>query len=228
MIDVLRLQTFFAIIGLPSSGTTMIANLFNSSENTTCAMEPLLNEAMNGDGFKTTTPDAMIERIACNGECSHLAAFGVKETWAIDRSTYAEALINCDYLDLSIFVFRDPICLFNSWTKHGGLQNPLAMFNNYQAFFDLFFRHREKHNCVAIIHERACIEGLEYLNKQFRLWFKFDSLLLAPQRFGMGNERANAGGLIEPPDMDVSRISEEQRWEVGRMCNEIYKLAGTY
>lgn len=229
MIQVLQHKTFFAIVGLPCSGTTIVANLFNSSPNTKCAMEPLMNEHLNGNGFREQTPEELIEKIAYDGDCKKCDAYGIKETWSIDRRDMIDPLLNRDYLDLAIFIFRDPVSLYNSWTKHSGPQNPLSLFNNYQAFFDMFLNYRKARRTVALIHEHVCCDGgLTYLNRKFSEWFWFDSIEIAKQKFGMGNERANAGGRIESADISHDLVSDEERREVEQYCLEIYRLAEMY
>lgn len=227
MIQVLEHRTFFAVVGLPSSGTTVIANLFNSSKNTVCAMEPLLNEQLNGGGYKDETPETIIEHIAYDGERLRKDAYGIKETWSINHQL-ATNVLTSDFLDLAIFVFREPVSLYNSWTKHSGPQNPLSLFNNYQGFFDLFVNYKKKRRAIALIHERVCNEKLNYLNEKFSEWFWFDSTELDKQSFGMGNERANAGGKIELADMSRDLVPDAERQDVERYCTEIYRLAELY
>ena len=171
-------KTFISVVGLSSSGTTIVNNIFESMDNGFCISEPhwvLLTKPKKarfgkvGNLNYVNVPNiipAIKEKLF-----NSLYDFGgIKETYrpfeARMKPIY-ELMLNQS--NIVIFVFRNPIYLLNSYKAKNGVRASTGYFmKNYKVLYQTMRSYNK--NKICIISERLCQAGnngvIEYLNRQ--------------------------------------------------------------
>ena len=114
-------KKFFAILGMPSSGSTLICKYFNSIENSICISEPFSN--IKNKNFNITesiklndntdNPREFIQAYKNTILSSNFNFGGFKEVTMLDPSNpqnrWNHVVNNFDLFDFIILIIRNPI-----------------------------------------------------------------------------------------------------------------------
>ena len=235
--DLANLTTFF-ILGIPRSGTTIVANLFNSIEDGFCLGEPHWLRKQEG-------PDAVAKAHGkVVGELEHWTEWAdrhnmgypayIKMTMAPGFSPYnvggyketyrpytrlSEDLIRTHrhQVDFYIIVLRDPIMVMSSIKAVGDDIWTVDMLNQaYQRMDEL----GQDDKAVVVVYKDFCQYPMAYLNA--RLPFTIHGLLeLYATGHAYGDPKANRSTTIEMSERKPS-ISDD--WIEGlEPAREVWK-----
>jgi hypothetical protein len=209
----------YFILGLPRSGTTIVASFFNSLEDGLCLCEPHWYYANQGctpkeivencvsphkdyltynnnnmhDGFSI-----MSDLILRNRELYNLV--GYKETWKGD--TFGRVLLTVHLLeaDFFIIVLRDPIECYQSQLR---LNWPISEWTLERAIADTeFLRGLAYHPKARLIMFEAFREmPLEVVNREMNGFFQVEGPVdLQPTGWVYGDPKANQSTRVETND----------------------------
>ena len=224
-------KLLFFILGVPRSGTTIVASLFNSLEDGFCLGEPhwYLQTGHEdagaygkvGEHHRPVTDPMLImnTNIIPILESTDYKLAGYKETWHRHHREQLRRLVkqHIPLVDFFIIVFRDPVVTLSSLRTHAwGDLKPHHIVKDYVEL-DRLARHPKG---VGLAFEGFCDGLLGYLNK--RLPFDIEGrLVLDPTGHKYGDQRANRSEGVEVHDRAVD-IPED--W-VGRLgpAIEIWK-----
>lgn len=220
--DLTKPTTFF-ITGIPRSGTTIVANLFNSLEDGFCLGEPHWLCEREGTGavargcgkVATGWPRPPDETWAIPSIFGDLAGRlvempfcylgGYKETYR-PYNGLSEQLIRLHQhlVDFFLIVLRDPIMVMSSMKAVGDTIWTVDMLNQaYQRMDEL----SQDDKAIVVIYENFCQYTMAYMNA--RLPFTINGLLeLQPTGHAYGDPKANRSTTIEVSEREVS-ISDE-------------------
>jgi len=221
--DLTKPTTFF-ILGIPRSGTTIVANLFNSIEDGFCLGEPHWlcereGPAAVARGCGKVAPEwkqwtdetwesqyifkAFIE-VVLSGKFTPYKLGGYKETYRPYTPLSEELIEHRHAVDFFIIVLRDPIMVMSSMKAVGDDIWTVKMLNQaYQRMDEL----GQDEKAIVVVYENFCQWPMAYLNA--RLPFTINGLLeLYATGHAYGDPKANRSLTIEVSEREPS-ISDE-------------------
>jgi hypothetical protein len=162
-------KLFFAIEGLPRSGTTILNSIFNSIEDAFCFSEPIWQLIQNPYGLRLGKLDDKIayNSIAANNVVLELRRVlqtcdynigGLKETYR-DWQTECVDLIKDEDLDFRIFILREPKYNFSGWKRNpfGPEYYNVEIFcRNYCNFIERIYKKALSTPTYIIKYEDLC------------------------------------------------------------------------
>jgi hypothetical protein len=195
------------LLGVPRSGTTIVASLFNSLEDGFCLGEPhwYLKTGHEDTGAygkvkehcrPVEDPKLIIETniIPILQDTDYMLG-SFKETWHRHHRADLRALLarNMSVIDHLIILFRDPILTLSSLRAHDwGELRPHHIVKDYYEL-DKLASHPKG---IGLVFEDFCEGPLEYLNS--RLPFQIEGPLdIKPTGHKYGDPRANRSDGIE-------------------------------
>lgn len=148
-------KLFFAIEGLPRSGTTILNSIFNSLEDAFCFSEPIWQLIQDPCGMrlgklkdkipqKLITADNIMLGLQRVLQTYDYKIGGLKETYR-DWQTECVDAIRDEDLDFRIFILRDPKYNFSGWKR-----SPFG-----PEYFNVEIFCRNYRNFVERIHKKA-------------------------------------------------------------------------
>lgn len=213
-------QPLIGILGLPRSGTTILANLLNSCENGFCVVEPIwAAESIGAEthshrktGTLVTKPSAQTPAKLKEIITSHGHDFGgIKETYRSHEPFCADPLLQqCDFL---IFSFREPAANFSSWKRMGwrGLYDSVDFFvSNYTRLASIATSIPKP--SAIIIHEQFCLDAMGHFNRRVLPFGRLEGhfqLTGAESVTSFGDERAAASTEVTPSNRVRSAMLSE-------------------
>jgi hypothetical protein len=190
MIAVTDDRYFFGILGMPSSGTSIINRFFDSLENCVCVSEPMHKNGRKTKRFKFRglkefninefNPSLFLERFKASFLDSNYKLCGFKEVSLtgdkyVNRWDYI--IENRNLLNLCVYVLRDPVDNINSIIKRSGrFNNPTFenVIESYLYFLDMI---EKDDRAYIIVYEDFCENPKEYINKTFAKLFHLEGEL---------------------------------------------------
>jgi len=188
----------FTIIGLPRSGTTLMAKIMNSIDGVKCLSEPI--RSMHSSNLKTKKRISITDlEIIDQGTDSFLSGYhkyidnsptinigGVKETYSpvpsrINREVN-KVIDKCDFI---IFMLREPKANFSGWKQlkwnKSGILKPRFGYNVdmfvkiYEDYVTQYHETKMIKPTFLIRYEDLCENfSTNWMNRIFRGYLKFD------------------------------------------------------
>jgi hypothetical protein len=220
-------QIIYGILGLPRTGTTLLNNIFNSYDNSFCISEPHWANILSPGQIKL---DKINIDCKVNGNIyknindmvSNSEQFN---TYREHQMESANFILNSDYVDLVIGIFRDPVSGFNAWLRSawkGYYIIPDNFIRSYVSFYNTLQNISDK-KVVMMKYEDICEGGVEYINK------KLNDEITLPQldeikktNFVFGDPLANSGGTIKQANTNNSNIPENIQNHINKNLKPIY------
>tara|TARA_Y100001973_G_scaffold103293_1_gene170238 strand:- start:3828 stop:4622 length:795 start_codon:yes stop_codon:yes gene_type:complete len=215
-------KKFFAIEGLPRSGTTILTNIFNSFENGFCFSEPIwqliqdpwglkLGKLNNQIWPKSLKPEQMISELKRALQRNSYVLGGLKETYR-DWQTECVDLIDDKDLDFRIFIVRRPEFNFSGWKKtpFGAEYYDVDVFlRNYKNFFDRIEEKAKVLPTYIIKYENLCAsdDPLAYVGNMLRDQFSISGdLHLKNTGYTYGDVKGNNSSRVEPARSNMKNL----------------------
>lgn len=229
-------QPLIGIIGLPRSGTTILANLLNSCENGFCVVEPIWATecGVQAKEFKTKKTDTF-STIPTSDISAKLRTiisekdynFGaIKETYRSHQSFCAEPVIkDCDIIICSV---RDPLSNFSSWrrTGWGGEYDACSFFiKNYLSLYNELLTVAQTKPVIPVIHENLCVEQEKHFNQCLGKHGKLIGDLTLDgidSNYCMGDGRAASSKAFTESNCDVNVLSPSIKTVLSKTLCGIY------
>jgi len=182
-------KKFFAILGMPSSGSTLICKYFNSIENSICISEPFSN--VKNKNFDITTSIKLDKNLSDPREFiksykdailkSNFKFGGFKEVTLLDpehpHNRWNYVIDNFDLFDFIILIIRNPIDNINS-IRHKedifGKPSIEKLCNNFKYLISILDNAVLKDHIYAIDYDLFCQNKNNYINNVFSKHFTID------------------------------------------------------
>jgi hypothetical protein len=236
---VLSQPMLIGILGLPRSGTTILANVINSMDNGFCAVEPIwfavrqpAQQAVSG--AKTGTfPLRPIEQIPAAlrsiRDAKGYAFAACKETYGLKRAGPVNILLaECDVF---LAIFRDPVSTFSSWRTRqwappwdAHYYDVNAFLADYRAFVEL--AHDPRRRVCRVKHESLFAGGVEYLNTVIPTLGRIEgTLTLAPMQISsaFGDRQAKFSAQLNAPALRRDGVTPAEIELIQRELQSTYE-----
>jgi hypothetical protein len=232
-----------SILGLPRQGTTLIAGIFNSPGNSFSAIEPHWSkicgkEIMSGNKIPMhilggNPTDQVIGRLKEYLEkADFLDVCSIKETYRHNEKECCNFLLESNYVDVHLFIFRDPVFGFNGWKKarwsewYNKVENYKESYR--QLYQDSINLEMQGKNVCRISYEDICKPSVsEYLNNKlskFGIQFPLGINGTHPIETIFGDPRASMGGPISRSSDSSEFLNESEISSLIEIRESIYKL----
>lgn len=204
-------KKFFAIIGMPSSGSTLICKYFNSIENSICISEPFSN--IKNKNFNitnsiklsenTSNPREFIQSYKDSILNSNFNFGGFKEVTMLDpinpHNRWNYVIDNFDLFDFIILIIRNPLDNINS-IRHKenifGNHSIEKLCNNFKYLISLLSNNKLKDHVYAIDYDIFCKDKNNYINKVFLKHFTVSDQFKLIDSNGNAYIAANGRGKV--------------------------------
>lgn len=238
-------KQLISILGLPRQGTTLISGIFNSFDNSFCAVEPhwakIANrgQAMNSGNkipnrmMYDNTVDQFVPILRNYLDSYDSFKIGaIKETYRSHQKESCKYLLNSDLLDIHLFIFREPKAGFNAWkrVKWGGYYDDVNYYN--KCYLDLWNEGdlllKENKKIVRIKYEELCNGNAnEYLNNKFSPYeIEFPSVISEIKQIGsiFGDPSASRGGKINNSNDEYELLTSDEIKNVEILFDRFYSV----
>jgi Sulfotransferase family len=229
----------FILVGVPRSGTTIVARVLGAHPGVRLLSEPHWEAKMNNFTFKNF-PDATYDQsdptpmdLYFTRQLTRFDYVGFKETYRRDdiyeRSPMGRLIhAYCEHPDYAkVFVVRDPVTCFASTQSHGKLMHmddggecDLGRFlANYESMLDLAV----KYNCKPIVLERFAEDPLAELAG--KLPFAFEAMPeLTNEVEGKGKPPGLGDwGAWQSTELKVDKRELSKRWQLEHILGSAAK-----
>jgi len=219
-------KKIISVLGAPHSGTTVVNNILNSMVNAFCISEPhwVINRNLKklkfdkvGD-IKFTSQNDFMKGVIEKLQNSDYDFGGVKETYRSAEPRMQRPYKNIlGMSDVIIFVYRDPIALYNSQKnirpvrdKATNLKSIAGLIKNFNSQYNLALQYKDK--AVNIVLEDLCSAGnanaIKYLNTVLAGKAVIEGkFMLHKTNFIFGNPKANRSERLLPANMNKSLVT---------------------
>ena len=222
------MKSFFIVLGLPRSGSTLLTNLINSQENSFCSSEPLwemdnFKRVKTFGKVKIETPYTINEIPTKLKESLIDSDFdfgGYKETYRHWQNKYLLPHIN-EELDFIIRINRDPIQNFGSWKKKSNWGKQYSSVEDYTECFNSL-KGLEFKKIYDVQYEKIIELGIDYLNDILPI--KFSTDIIRPSHFTYGDSNANVSKNIKNPQINQNVNDDEINYLRKNINNENFIL----
>lgn len=245
----------FGIIGLPRSGTTLLANIFNSIDNSICLSEPI--RAMHST--KERSKNKNMTESFLNGTKKYInlnpnhQIFGIKETYSHIPSRINKEIHKLfSDRDFLIFIIRDPKSCFSGWKQikmipkdknksnfdsSNYIYKPRYKFGVehyiqcYKSLINEYHEIKMNKPTFLIRYEELCNNfNSDYLNNIFKGYLKFEGEIdkLNDAIISLGDHMAIGSKEIREPRITCDNLKDEDIDKINSELVDIYKNTRGY
>jgi hypothetical protein len=192
----------YYILGVPRTGTTIIASVFNSLDDGFCLMEP--------HWYQRATHNREIDIMETWGRWPYNSTrlIGYKETYRLGHAMCEELIDrHTPLVDFFVVVFRNPVKVLSSQHALGWTEWDHPRFVNaaYRRLEELIQEWPDA--AIPVVYEDFVPNPLDYLND--KLPFQIEGeLRIRPSRAEFGDPFANRSTTIQMSERETC-ISEE-------------------
>lgn len=240
-----------SIIGLPRSGTTILANILNSLDDTVCLSEPLwtffkydrlrnvgkVDFSNHSKEYSDFLPS--IYEIFKKSEYTNLC---IKETCTSWHQESIEIIDETFPTDYTIFIIRDPKTTYSSWKNMkwtygapvfaSGRNANIKYFINSFAMFNSYMDSVIKSNKNALILEYeklASEDGLTYLKEKLSGVFNVPlDLRLKKIENGIGDAKARVSTHIDKHRIECDNLTNSESIRCEQLLKDYACYYGHY
>ena len=230
-------KPFYAVIGLPRGGTTVVSSFLGSMEGSFCLCEPvwlfmkkpeIFNQSISSVtskalDLKLTVPERFVSEIRAYLSASIFTSGGIKETYSDYRAYCADILLEKNP-DMVIFVLRHPKALFHAWkTIWWGFpfNNVHFLIKNYK---EMIQKRMVTHNAVDIVYEIFSQNPIKYMQNKLTPLFTISGEFTPLQQMEsvqFGDDGAKEGGVVKPASLSMNSL---EQWEHELIEQELMPL----
>jgi hypothetical protein len=206
-------KKIFQLVGLPRSGTTLLASIIDNHPNAVCLIEPYLSWIRRGvfdinlpgdgeilSGYKIQHPDRYIEYLCSN---TMLHVIGFKETYRtqnhpIPTASFLMKNARFRYVDDTIVIVRDPRDAWvSALTRSENTFLSFADLEEYVCALKGLLDWIIKDHLFVLRYEDLVLEPCLVKDVIDKLGLSFQkSILKLREKEGFGDIRAQSGGPI--------------------------------
>lgn len=237
----------YSIVGLPRSGTTLLAKIMNSIEGVNCLSEPIRSMHSTNLETKKKLSSQEFERIDQSThnflkgyhryirENSEFKIGGIKETYSpvptrINREV--NKLFNAS--DFLIFILREPKSTFSGWRQlkwSNGSMKPRYRYNSdmfikiYEDYISKYHEMKMIKPTFLIKYEDLCENfSSKWLTDIFKgnLEFEGELDILKPM-MGVGDSKCEITNSIVEPRTTYSNLDIEECEKIGNALSHKYR-----
>lgn len=233
-------KPFYAVIGLPRGGTTVVSSFLGSMRDTFCLCEPVWLFINRPDLFEKgisavthkaqdlviTEPEQFVKEVRQYLSKTDLyTSAGIKETYNDYRSRCVDILLD-NGPDFTVFVWRHPKATFHAWkTIWWGypFNDVKFLIKNYK---ELVAKRMKCKNAVDIVYEEFTKNPLEYMKKKLHQYAEIDGVFHYLEGMGgvlFGDEYAKEGGDVRPASLNMSSLTEEEHALIQKELMPLYE-----
>jgi len=234
-----------SILGLPRQGTTLIAGIINSYDNSFCSVEPhwakIANQGQSmNSGIKipteimyNNTVDKFVPVLRDFLDESKIFSIGsIKETYRSHQKESCNYLLKSDLIDIHLFIFREPKSGFNAWKRvgWGGFYDDVD--NYIDSYTDLWndgdYLLSQNKRIIRIKYEELCSgNASNYLNSKFESTnIIFPENIQEIKQIGsiFGDPHASRGGKINSSNNDFELLNEGEIKKLNPIIKRYYSV----
>ncbi|HEX8912546.1 MAG TPA: hypothetical protein VF796_09315 [Humisphaera sp.] len=219
-----------AVIGLPRSGTTLVANVLHACRNGFCLVEPHWEALSRGSQATATAKTGLVAlqppgSIACEvRRVMRERGFdfaAVKETFRRDETACVNGLLSD--ADAVLFVRRDPVATFASWRRQGWgpRYDDIGSFErNFVDLRSLASRMARHRPTFMISYERLCSDAARHVDAAFAGYASLEGTLAVEPMdvaVAMGDPRARASARLEPASPTDGGLCDDELQRLRRL-----------
>jgi len=232
-----------SIIGLPRSGTTILANVLNSLDDTICLSEPLWTFFKFGRlrnigkvDFSEHSKELsdFLPSIYETFKESEYTNLCVKETYTDWHQESVETIDETFPTDYTIFIIRDPKTTYSSWKNikwtYGAPVFASGRFAKIKYFIDSFVvfnsymdsKLKSNENALVLEYEKLASEdGLAYLKEKLSGIVDIPlDLELKNIKNGIGDPKARISTHIEKYRVEHDNLTSEESARCEQLSND--------